>query len=267
LFAYKFTGKERDTESGLDYFGARYYASSMGRFMSPDWAAKAEPVPYAKLDNPQSLNLYAYMRNNPLGGVDQDGHFPTSAHTEWTASQLVSLGLDQGNANSFSKTVNFAIDNWEGGAMGLFNGSLHGMAGAEAYSVARETLLSDATTIHDGNYLQAAVALATGDHLVQDYVAHAGMEGPFAEVQHVERYGFGDANPNSMMGEEAKFQTSKFQQDFLAGLKANYGDAAPGVLSKILDAAKSGVVGPAVEQEHSRVEGAIAADQKKRDHQ
>jgi RHS repeat-associated protein len=33
---YKFTGKERDTESGLDYFGARYYASSMGRWMSPD---------------------------------------------------------------------------------------------------------------------------------------------------------------------------------------------------------------------------------------
>ena len=34
------TGKERDTESGNDYFGARYYASSMGRFMSPDWSAK-----------------------------------------------------------------------------------------------------------------------------------------------------------------------------------------------------------------------------------
>jgi RHS repeat-associated protein len=68
------TGKERDTESGNDYFGARYYSSAMGRFLSPDWSAKAEPVPYAKLDNPQTLNLYGYMRNNPLGGVDQDGH-------------------------------------------------------------------------------------------------------------------------------------------------------------------------------------------------
>jgi RHS repeat-associated protein len=68
------TGKERDSESGNDYFGARYYSSAMGRFMSPDWAAKAEPVPYAKLDNPQTLNLYAYMRNNPLGGTDPDGH-------------------------------------------------------------------------------------------------------------------------------------------------------------------------------------------------
>lgn len=69
-----FTGKERDTESGNDYFGARYYASSMGRFMSPDWSAHEEPVPYAKLDNPQSLNLYSYVLNNPLRSTDPDGH-------------------------------------------------------------------------------------------------------------------------------------------------------------------------------------------------
>src|SRR5580692_1401526 len=62
-----FTGKERDTESGNDYFEARYYSSSMGRFMSPDWSAKEEPVPYAQMNDPQSLNLYAYMMNNPLG--------------------------------------------------------------------------------------------------------------------------------------------------------------------------------------------------------
>ena len=69
-----FTGKERDSESGLDYFGARYYGSSMGRWMSPDWSAKADPVPYAKLDNPQSLNLYSYVYNNPLSRSDPDGH-------------------------------------------------------------------------------------------------------------------------------------------------------------------------------------------------
>jgi len=71
---YKFTGKERDSESGLDYFGARYDASSMGRFMTPDWSAKIEPVPYSKLDNPQSLNLYSYVLNNPLSNIDTDGH-------------------------------------------------------------------------------------------------------------------------------------------------------------------------------------------------
>jgi RHS repeat-associated protein len=76
--ASRSTGKERDTESGNDYFGARYYASAMGRFMSPDWAAKATPVPYAKLDNPQSLNLYAYVGNNPLSRMDPDGHIDCS---------------------------------------------------------------------------------------------------------------------------------------------------------------------------------------------
>jgi RHS repeat-associated protein len=69
-----FTGKERDAESGNDYFGARYYGSSMGRFMSPDWSATADPVPYARMDNPQSLNLYAYVGNDPLSLVDRDGH-------------------------------------------------------------------------------------------------------------------------------------------------------------------------------------------------
>lgn len=72
--ASRYTGKERDAESGLDYFGARYMSSSMGRFMSPDWSAKIEPVPYSKLDNPQSLNLYSYVLNNPLSLTDADGH-------------------------------------------------------------------------------------------------------------------------------------------------------------------------------------------------
>jgi RHS repeat-associated protein len=71
---HHFTGKERDTESGNDYFEARYYSSTMGRFLSPDWSAKEEPVPYAKLDDPQTLNLYAYVENNPMDRVDADGH-------------------------------------------------------------------------------------------------------------------------------------------------------------------------------------------------
>jgi RHS repeat-associated protein len=74
LTASRSTGKERDSESGLDYFGARHYSSTMGRFMSPDWSAKPEAVPYSDLDNPQSLNLYGYAGNNPLSITDPDGH-------------------------------------------------------------------------------------------------------------------------------------------------------------------------------------------------
>ena len=68
------TGKERDAESGLDYFGARYYRSNMGRFMSPDWSAGPTQVPFADLSDPQSLNIYRYGANNPLRFRDLDGH-------------------------------------------------------------------------------------------------------------------------------------------------------------------------------------------------
>src|SRR6266481_8441757 len=74
LYAYKFTGKERDAESGLVYFGARYYGSTMGRWLSPDWGEKPMAIPYAQYDDPQSLNLYGYVRNNPITGIDADGH-------------------------------------------------------------------------------------------------------------------------------------------------------------------------------------------------
>src|SRR6266404_7406308 len=64
--SYKFTGKERDSESGLDNFGARYNSSSIGRFMSPD------PIG-GRPAFPQSWNLYAYVANNPLNAVDPTG--------------------------------------------------------------------------------------------------------------------------------------------------------------------------------------------------
>ncbi len=77
LGASRSTGKERDSESGNDYFDARYYSNTMGRFLSPDWASKLEgsnPVPYANLEYPQTLNLYSYAGNNPLSRTDPDGH-------------------------------------------------------------------------------------------------------------------------------------------------------------------------------------------------
>jgi RHS repeat-associated protein len=66
---YKFTGKERDSESGLDNFGARYMASTMGRFMSAD----PFTVTPGRIVDPQQLNLYAYVRNNPLKHIDPTG--------------------------------------------------------------------------------------------------------------------------------------------------------------------------------------------------
>jgi RHS repeat-associated protein len=68
----KFTGQERDTETssvGLDFFKARYHGSAQGRFLSPDPLGNI----VATTADPQSWNMYAYARNNPLTLVDPTG--------------------------------------------------------------------------------------------------------------------------------------------------------------------------------------------------
>ena len=67
----KFTGKERDQESGLDFFGARYMSAAQGRFTSPDphnilTEASSDEEFTAFIANPQNWNRYAYVLNNPV---------------------------------------------------------------------------------------------------------------------------------------------------------------------------------------------------------
>jgi len=64
----RFTGKERDEGMGMDNFLARYYSAPVGRFTSPD-------APFADqgAEDPQSWNLYSYVRSNPLIFTDRDG--------------------------------------------------------------------------------------------------------------------------------------------------------------------------------------------------
>jgi RHS repeat-associated protein len=69
---YKFTGKERDIESGLDNFGARYASSNTGRFISVDPISVSD-TSASILSDPQSWNGYAYVRNNPLNLTDPTG--------------------------------------------------------------------------------------------------------------------------------------------------------------------------------------------------
>src|SRR5262249_53489547 len=92
----KFSGQYRDTETtaNLDYFGARYYSNTVGRFMSPDWDAKPVTVPYAKFGDPQSLNLYSYVENGPINRIDADGHCFTCIPGEAGGAPTGSPGAD-----------------------------------------------------------------------------------------------------------------------------------------------------------------------------
>jgi RHS repeat-associated protein len=85
-----FTGKECDTESGLDYFGARYYGSTMGRWMSPDpsnWGVD--------FSNPQTWNHYSYAGNNPLSKTDPNGLWLTPTHNSIIDHALPGLSNEQ----------------------------------------------------------------------------------------------------------------------------------------------------------------------------
>jgi RHS repeat-associated protein len=66
-----FTGKERDSESNLDNFQARYSGSNLGRFMSPDPSSTGGDS--VEAESPQSWNMYSYVLNNPLDAIDPDG--------------------------------------------------------------------------------------------------------------------------------------------------------------------------------------------------
>jgi RHS repeat-associated protein len=172
----RYTGKERDQESGLDYFGARYYASSMGRFMSPDWAAQEEPVPYAVLGDPQSLNLYSYVRNNPLSHADPDGHdCPTcqkimnwlsSSHSS-SASASGAAGQSTASSGGLTVTAGAATGSAKASASYGTNNSLSAkVTGSVASVTAKEggnsTTQVDALTANAGAHAGVGTDPKTG---------------------------------------------------------------------------------------------------------
>ena len=154
-----FTGKERDSETGNDYFGARYYASTVGRFMSPDQVF-ADQTPY----NPQSWNLYTYTRDNPIRSTDPDGHGIeeqiAQAATWWITNGVI---RDGGFAPFAKNTVIGAAK----GAGTWVLGMLRPVAAAQQlsqgdYISAKYTMTApDPKILRPSNKTQAQVSTAT----------------------------------------------------------------------------------------------------------
>jgi RHS repeat-associated protein len=147
----KFTSKERDNETGLDYFGARYFVSMEGRFTSPD-PLQASARPSA----PQSWNRYSYVLNNPLKFVDPTGladDDPQKKKDEQPQQpspaqpKVVDLRKD--------KIINAEIDKIRANAKPLPDG-----AKPELTDV--KTIVGDTSTINNGGYIDGYGNEATG---------------------------------------------------------------------------------------------------------
>ena len=123
-----FTGKERDAETALDYFGAKYFSGAQGRFTSPD-----QPFIDQDASNPQSWNLYNYGRNNPLRYRDPTGRKCVQTSNgqadDGTGGGCEAAGVDsQGNISSYTVS---AIDVSQRGTDLFVNGRLVGEGGIE----------------------------------------------------------------------------------------------------------------------------------------
>ena len=167
---HHFTGKERDQESGNDYFGARYYASTMGRWMSPD------PSPAGvNVMNPQSWNLYNYALNNPLRMVDRNGYWATDIHAQivtYSLQNYVSSGeLNVLRARQYSMDADQSDQNRHSMA-NTGQSSQDALNGMWNY-VRDEMNIVTSSTVGSGNSLNITGVNALGDaiHTLEDYTS------------------------------------------------------------------------------------------------
>lgn len=172
----KFTQKERDAETGLDYFLARYYSSSMGRFLS------ADPIflMMQKLFDPQQWNMYSYARSNPVRFVDPTGKYICSDNGKCESDDDKAFEAARQKAlNSSDKKVRQAaqaygdptVDNkvyvgfgvkqsTEGGEVsfgvgkdGKYDGTIHVTFSREQMTTGGDSLALGAVVVHEGQHV------------------------------------------------------------------------------------------------------------------
>lgn len=181
---YKFTGKERDAESGLDYFGARYNSSSMGRFMSPD------PLG-GDLTDPQSLNKYSYVLNNPLTNTDPTGLYTCADSKDCSSKKDQALEKSlAGLRNSKNADVARAANAY--GAKNTDNGVSVGFADLSKSGKGGDTVSTIGVDANGNLRANSAITLNSKDSGT-DFTADVGHEGSHAaDAQEVVKSGLSE---------------------------------------------------------------------------
>jgi len=110
---YGFTGKEKDEETGLMYYGARYYDPVIGRFTSMDPVTLGERSKSLEsmLKNPQALNPYSYVLNNPLRYTDPTGKYEEDVHYDLTYTLALVAGLSADIAKTIATSDQYVDEN------------------------------------------------------------------------------------------------------------------------------------------------------------
>ena len=154
---YTFSAKEKDSETGLSYFGSRYYSSDLSVWLSVDPMAAKYP----------SLSPFVYCANNPVKLVDPDGEFPMSMHAQMVSNAFKNSSLSSG----VIKKVKFGASVIADG-LNVFTSFVHmdNMAGTSSivslYNAAKSAFT---TQMREENYVVAGVAL----HTVADFYSHS----------------------------------------------------------------------------------------------
>ncbi len=157
LTNYKYTDQERDPETGLYNYGARYYDPMIGRFISPDSIVQA---PF----NPQSLNRYSYCINNPLMYVDPSGNFwgffigafigafISGIESDWSFGAMLAGGIIGG----LSGAIGFETGAWAFEAAGRGPAGIVA-AGAAGGGAAGATSGGLFAAVYGGNILEGTI--------------------------------------------------------------------------------------------------------------
>ena len=100
-WSYTFSAKERDSETGLSYFGSRYYSSDLSVWLSVDPMSDKYP----------STSPYAYCRNNPIILMDPNGEFDTRAEARQYRKEHHTGGIIKKNSETNQFAGNYSINN------------------------------------------------------------------------------------------------------------------------------------------------------------